>query len=343
MRIQAIVVRIIRQFFRDKRTLALMIVAPMFVMFLMDLVFNGEQYEPHIAVDANVPHPFQDALKKADAHVTTMTKAKAMNELDEQQIDAFIEMKEAAFRLTLEGSDPFISKTVLMTVQKAAQTLIPPTKQPFTIDTVYVHGSENMALFDNFGPVLIGFFIFFFVFLIAGVSFLRERTSGTLERLLATPLKRWEIVIGYVIGFGIFTTIQASLISSFAIYILDMMMEGSMLYVLLVTFLLAMTALTLGTLLSAFANNELQMIQFIPLVVVPQVFFSGLFHLETMEPWLRSVSFAMPLYYGADALREIMIRGKGFEAIAFDVYVLISFSILFMILNVLALKKYRKL
>lgn len=343
MRIQAIVVRIIRQFFRDKRTVALMIVAPMFVLFLMDLVFNGEQYEPHIAVDANVPQPLQDALKQADAHVTTMTKAKAMDKLDEQQIDAFIEMKETAFRLTLEGSDPSISKTVLMTVQKAAQTLMPPTKQPFTIDTVYMHGSENMALFDNFGPVLIGFFIFFFVFLIAGVSFLRERTSGTLERLLATPLKRWEIVIGYVIGFGIFTTIQASLISLFAIHVLDMMMEGSFSYVLLITFLLAMTALTLGTLLSAFANNELQMIQFIPLVVVPQVFFSGLFHLETMEPWLRSVSFAMPLYYGADALREIMIRGKGFEAIAFDVYVLISFSLLFMILNVLALKKYRKL
>ncbi|KIQ94944.1 Inner membrane transport permease ybhR [Anoxybacillus thermarum] len=343
MRIQAIVVRIIRQFFRDKRTLALMIVAPMFVLFLMDLVFNGEQYEPHIAIDANVPQPFQDALKEADAHVTTMTKAKAMNELDEQQIDAFIEMNQTALRLTLEGSDPSVSKTVLMTVQKASQTLMPPAKQPFTIDAVYMHGSEDMALFDNFGPVLIGFFIFFFVFLIAGVSFLRERTSGTLERLLATPLKRWEIVIGYVIGFGIFTTIQASLISSFAIYILDMMMEGSFLYVLLITFLLAMTALTLGTLLSAFANNELQMIQFIPLVVVPQVFFSGLFNLDTMEPWLRSIGVAMPLYYGADALREMMIRGKGFEAISFDVYVLISFSLLFMILNVFALKKYRKL
>ena len=94
-----------------------------------------------------------------------------------------------------------------------------------------------MELFDNFGPVLIGFFVFFFVFLIAGVSFLRERTSGTLERLLATPLRRFEIVAGYIIGFGIFTTFQASLISWFAIDILDMMMEGSFVYVLLITFL----------------------------------------------------------------------------------------------------------
>ncbi|ACJ34345.1 ABC transporter permease [Anoxybacillus flavithermus] len=343
MRIQAIVVRIIRQFFRDKRTLALMIIAPMFVLFLMDLVFNGETYEPKIAIDSNVPQQLADALQETDAHVTTMTKKKAMDKLDDQQIDAFIEMDKATLRITLEGSDPSVSKQVLMTVQKAAQTLMPPMKQTLTIDTVYMYGSEHMALFDNFGPVLIGFFIFFFVFLIAGVSFLRERTSGTLERLLATPLKRWEIVIGYVIGFGIFTTIQATFISLFAIHVLNMMMEGSFGYVLLVTFLFAMTALTLGTLLSAFANNELQMIQFIPLVVVPQVFFSGLFNLDTMEPWLRSIGVAMPLYYGADALREIMIRGKGWEAISFDVYVLVGFSLLFMILNVLALKKYRKL
>lgn len=200
-----------------------------------------------------------------------------------------------------------------------------------------------MALFDNFGPVLIGFFVFFFVFLIAGVSFLRERTSGTLERLLATPLRRFEIVAGYIIGFGLFTTLQASLIAWFAVDILDMMMEGSFLYVLLITFLLAMTALTLGTLLSAFANNELQMMQFIPLVVVPQIFFSGLFNLDTMAEWLRSLSVVMPLTYGADALREIMIRGTGWNEIAKDVYVLLGFAVLFMILNVVALKKYRKL
>lgn len=200
-----------------------------------------------------------------------------------------------------------------------------------------------MELFDNFGPVLIGFFVFFFVFLIAGVSFLRERTGGTLERLLATPLRRFEIVAGYIIGFGLFTTLQASLIAWFAVDILDMMMEGSFLYVLLITFLLAMTALTLGTLLSAFANNELQMMQFIPLVVVPQIFFSGLFNLDTMAEWLRSLSVVMPLTYGADALREIMIRGNGWNEIAKDVYVLLGFAVLFMILNVVALKKYRKL
>jgi ABC-2 type transport system permease protein len=342
MRVRAIVVRIIRQFFRDKRTLGLMIFAPMFVLFLMNLVFNGEEYKPTIGVAKDVPDAIVEELEKNDAEIKEMTKETANNQLEKQEIDAFIEMDGQTPKITLEGSDPSVNKAVLVSVQKAFQALAPQT-QSMDLKTIYLHGSEDMALFDNFGPVLIGFFVFFFVFLIAGVSFLRERTGGTLERLLATPLKRWEIVVGYVIGFGIFTTFQASLISWFAIDILDMMMEGSFLYVLLITFLLAMTALTLGTLLSAFANNELQMIQFIPLVVVPQIFFSGLFNLETMAEWLRSLSVVMPLTYGADALREIMIRGNGWNEIALDVYVLLSFSLLFIVLNVIALKKYRRL
>jgi ABC-2 type transport system permease protein len=342
MRVWAIVLRIIRQFFRDKRTLALMIVAPMFVLFLMNLVFNGEEYQPAIAVSKNVPEVVVEKLAKYDADVKELTKATARKQLEKQQIDAFIEMDEGAPEITLEGSDPTVNKAVLMSVQKAFQELVPQTSSS-KFKTTYLHGSEDMELFDNFGPVLIGFFVFFFVFLIAGVSFLRERTGGTLERLLSTPLRRFEIVAGYIIGFGIFTTFQASLISWFAVDVLDMMMEGSFVYVLLITFLLAMTALTLGMLLSAFANNELQMMQFIPLVVIPQVFFSGLFNLDTMEEWLRFLSVVMPLTYGADALREIMVRGSGWNEIAKDVYVLLGFAVLFMILNVVALKKYRKL
>src|SRR5690606_14901045 len=137
-----------------------------------------------------------------------------------------------------------------------------------------------------FSPVLIGLFAFFFVFLIAGISFLKERTSGTLERLLASPLKRWEIVAGYTVGFGIFTSLQAILIAGFTIKVLGSYMAGSFACVVLVMLLLSLTALSFGTFLSAFASTEFQMIQFIPIVIVPQVFFSGLFDLESISPWL---------------------------------------------------------
>ncbi|MGQ0515488.1 ABC transporter permease, partial [Bacillus sp. D-CC] len=88
-----------------------------------------------------------------------------------------------------------------------------------------------------------------------------------------TPDKRWEIVVGYIIGFGIFAFIQSIIIVSFSVYILDLYVAGSIWLTLLITCMLSLTALTLGTFLSAYANNEFQIIQFIPLVIVPQIFF----------------------------------------------------------------------
>jgi ABC-2 type transport system permease protein len=110
-----------------------------------------------------------------------------------------------------------------------------------------------------------------------------------------------------------------------------------------VTLALALTALTLGTLLSAYASNEFQMVQFIPLVIVPQIFFSGLFNLETVADWLRPISFIMPLYYGADALTGVMVRGEGWGGIAREMAVLLAFSLFFAVANVIVLRKHRKI
>ncbi|SDM93347.1 ABC-2 type transport system permease protein [Paenibacillus sp. yr247] len=342
MRIRAIVIRILRQFFHDKRTLMMMLVAPMLILFMMSLVFNGNTYVPKLgAVD--LPAPLVQKLQDLNANVTTFTADNAQTELEAVRLDAIIAMNGAALQVTLEGSDPSKNKAVLFLLQKALQSAIPANSNSLAPSITYLHGSADMAAFDNFGPVLIGFFVFFFVFLLSGVSFLRERTGGTLERLLATPLRRWEIVVGYILGFGIFTTLQATLIAWFATSVLGLMLVGSFWYVLLITVLLALAALSLGTLISAFANNEFQMIQFIPLIIVPQVFFSGLFSLDTMSVYLRWIGVVMPLKYGADALRNIMIRGAGWDRIGLDVLVLTAFTICFMILNILAMRKQRKI
>lgn len=347
MRIKAIVTRIIKQFARDKRTLALMTMAPLLILSLMYLVFAYDEYKPRLVVH-NIPSPIVGVLEEqgavviqdsADRNISQVQERQAM--LGEHNADAYISFQNQQLSITLEGSDPMINKTVLLLVQQSMSGSSPTAGLNPNIS--YIYGSEKMTLFDSIGPILIGFFIFFFVFIIAGVSFLRERTTGTLQRLLATPLRRWEIVFGYIIGFGLFTTFQAILISWYGISVLGIMMEGSFFYVLLITFLLALTALTLGTFLSAFANNELQVIQFIPLVIVPQVFFCGLFNLETMPVWLSSISYIMPLTYGAEALQEVMIRGKGFEAISSNILILLGFSTAFCLLNIQALKKHRRL
>lgn len=345
MRIRALILRIVRQFLNDKRSLALLFIAPILILTLMSWIFNGDTYEPKLAV-IDVPDPLVQQLEQQRIVVTEMTEAEAQSAIEEAEIDAILQMAPEGPTLRLEGSDPSVTKSVLLLLQKTMQAQNPAAAEATALlqsKISYLHGSEDMAMFDSFGPVLIGVFAFFFVFMLAGVAFLRERTGGTLERLLATPLKRWEVVAGYVVGFGIFTMLQAVLIAWYAIQVLDMMMAGSLWIVLLVTMLLSLTALTLGTLLSSYANNEFQMIQFIPLVVVPQVFFSGLFNLDTMAEWLRWISYLMPLRYGADALKDVMVRGAGLADVAFDLYVLIGFSVAFMVLNVLALRKHRKI
>ncbi|QHE51035.1 ABC transporter permease [Pontibacillus sp. HMF3514] len=341
MNIRALIIRILRQFRRDKRSMALMIVAPLLVLTLMWLVFDGDRYEPEIAV-VDVLSPYVQVLEKQDAVIQEMSEDEAMNALQDVEVDAMIKMDQQSLKVALEGSDPSTNSAVKMTIQQAMKELGHQNSQ-MEPEFTYIHGSEDLGLFDNVGPVLIGFFVFFFVFIIGGVSFLRERTQGTLERLLSTPLRRWEIVTGYVLGFGLFTLIQSFIIAAYSIYVLDMWMDGSFWYVLLITFLLAMTALTLGTLLSAYANNEFQMIQFIPLVIVPQVFFSGLFNLDALAGWIQAIGKIMPLTYGANALRNIMIRGKGIESFQTDILILIGFALLFFLLNIVALKKHRKL
>ncbi|WP_410771877.1 ABC transporter permease [Fontibacillus sp. BL9] len=344
MKIWAVILRILRQFRRDKRTLALIFIAPLVVLSLMYLVFNGKDYEPDMGV-VQIPAPLIASLEKHGANILTYEdKEKAAQALDDRRIDAILIPMEKGLDVKLEGSEPTVNKSVIMLLQKAAKELQPEESGAADkMNFSYLHGSENMTSIDQFGPILIGFFVFFFVFLIAGVSFLRERTTGTLERLLSTPIKRWELVVGYVGGFGIFTVFQALLISWFCIQVLGILMTGSFAFVMLLTLLLSMTALTLGTLLSAFANNELQMIQFIPLIIVPQLFLSGLFPLETLPEWLQQLKILMPLTYGTEALSEVMIRGKGWDTIAGNVFVLIGFSLLFMLLNVLALRKHRKI
>lgn len=339
MRVNGVVIRIIRQFFRDKRSLAMMFGAPMLLLWLLSLIFTQKDYIPHIAV-VDVPAPIVKAMKNQEASIYEYSKDKAISELEKQKVDAVIHLENGKMNLLLEGSDSSKNRAVLQVLQKSTEKNNVSMMKP---EVDYLHGSKDITMFDGLGPVLIGFFTFFFVFILSGVSFVRERLSGTLERLLSTPVRRWEIVLGYIIGFGIFAFIQSIIIVSFSVYILDLYVAGSIWLTLLITCMLSLTALTLGTFLSAYANNEFQMIQFIPLVIVPQVFFSGLFPMESMNTWLQMLGKLFPLTYGADAMRQVMIRNQGFTEITLDLTVLLLFSLLFAVGNVFALKKHRKI
>lgn len=351
MRTVALIKRICQEMLRDKRTLALLFIAPLIILTLMYVLFNGNTVDPKLGV-VNVENNLEKILVEANIDLKHYEQADKET-IIEEDLDGLLEVKDEKLVLTLENSDPSIAKVLQMKVNQSVSLqaqlkMLNPNAAPVVIqkkeiDTQYVYGNSETAFFDVLSPVLVGFFVFFFVFLISGIGLLKERTTGTLERLMSTPIRRGEIVTAYLVGFGIFAVIQTVIIVIYSISVLDMVMVGSVWNVILINLLLALVALSLGTLLSTFAASEFQMVQFIPIAVIPQVFFAGIFPLEGMANWLQSIGKIMPIYYAADALKGVMYKGLGLKDISGDLFALVVFATIFIILNILALKKYRKL
>lgn len=339
MRVKAIAFRILTELKHDKRTLALVILAPILMLTLIFFVLNSSLSSLHVGV-LNAPSAYVENLYEANVTAVRFLDEKlAFESLEDGKVTAIINIVDGKSYIYVDGSNSQEAQRAINLLESAKKEQR-YSRADLSSDITYMYGAEDLETFDNFGSVLIGVLVFFFVFIVAGMSFIEERTTGTLEKMLSTPVKRSELVLGYVLGFGSLTIIQSSLISFFVVYVLGVMMVGSIWLVLLVTLLTAICALTLGMLLSAAASSQFQMLQFIPIIITPQIFFCGLFKLS---PGWDIVSRFMPLYYSANALNEIMVRGNGLETIFFDVIVLLALSVLFVIGNIKLLKKYRSI
>ena len=191
-------------------------------------------------------------------------------------------------------------------------------------------------------PILMGFFVFFFVFLISGMALLKERTTGTLDRLLATPVKRSDIVYGYMLAYSFIAALQTVVIVLSTIWLLDLEVLGNIGDVIIVNILFALVALAFGLLLSTLAKSEFQMMQFIPLIITPQLFFSGIIPLDSMTGWVQSIGKVLPLYYAGNALSKIVLNGTSIVYLGNDLLVLSLFLVILTILNIVGLKRYRK-
>lgn len=368
MRIIAIIKRIRLQMLRDKRALALMMVAPLLILTLLHYLLSSETPAPTIGV-SNLDDALIEQLEEKEILIKQYdTNVNSIEAVLHDNIDGFLTSNNEKYELTITNEQPSTGKALQMKVQQVFAAIsaskqqeniteflqniqsqfqgepikIEPVKTP-EVDTVYVYGSKDTIFFDQLSPILVGFFVFFFVFLISGIALLKERTTGTLDRLLSTPIKRTDIVFGYLIGYGIFAIIQTLIVVLYATKVLDIMLIGSFWNVIIINLLLALVALSLGILLSAFANSEFQMMQFIPIAIIPQVFFAGIFPVDGMAGWLQVIAKCMPMYYGGNALVEVMYKGLGFSDILPDLLVLLGFALVFILLNIIALKKYRKI
>jgi ABC-2 type transport system permease protein len=162
------------------------------------------------------------------------------------------------------------------------------------------------SLFDRVGLTMLGIFPFVVMFLVTSIAMLRERTSGTLERLLTTPLARLDLLLGYGTAFGLAAAVQAVVTVTVATTLYDLDVAGSLWLVVLIAVVDAVLGVALGLLASAFARSEFQAVQFMPVIVLPQFFLCGLLvPREQMAGWLQAISDVLPLTYAVEALQEV--------------------------------------
>jgi len=370
-RVRAVFVRIVAQFRRDKRTLALLFAAPLAIIALLGWVLSSsssssvrlavvnEASQQVVGQAAAVK--IEDALAGQPSIVldrSVTDDAAARQALKDKTLDMVIvvppdfSLQSRRLDILTLGLNPAGEASSLPAVQKAllseladqAGAVLP------TIDRTTVYGSPDATQLDTLAPVVVGFFVYFFVFILTGISFLRERIGGTLERLLATPVSRAEIVLGYSLGFGFFATLQIALVLAFVIGRVTVPAIGPMpeigiglgvktignpLIAYLLVLVLGLGAVSLGIFLSTFARSEFQILQFIPIVIVPQGLLGGFFWpINQLPDLLQPVARILPVTYAIDGLRQVMIAGADLTSgdVLLDLGVLAAIAAVFVVL-----------
>lgn len=358
-RIRAIAQRLLHQFRRDRRTLALLFVAPVVILSLLGYMIRGGS----TALDVGVANQDQGPLGAAIAsalksstkiHASDLTASDGEAKLKDGSLVAYIVFPAnftdrvrqgiVAPEVHLEGSQPGASGSVIQALQEAITSLAagPGGAIRFSPDVHYLYGGPGFDTLDYFGAAFIGLIVFFLVFVITIVAFLRERSQGTLERLMASPLRRGEIVVGYMIGFTVLALVQSAEVLAFSLAVLRVHNQGNVFLIFGIEALMAIGAVNLGIFLSMFARTEFQAVQFIPLVVVPQFLLSGILFPVSSEPQvLQYVSNVLPLTYAVNGLRDVMIKGAdlSWTSLQIDVGVVLGFVILLIAAGVATLRR----
>ncbi|MFF2026151.1 ABC transporter permease [Streptomyces sp. NPDC058171] len=195
--------------------------------------------------------------------------------------------------------------------------------------------------FDSIGAALLGIFPLITMFLVTSIATLRERTSGTLERLLAMPMAKADLIAGYALAFGAVAVVQSALATGLALWALGLDVVGSAWLLLLVALLDALLGTALGLFVSAFAASEFQAVQFMPAVIFPQLLLCGLFAPRTeMHPVLEAVSQVLPMSYAVDGMNEVLRHPEVTDAFLRDVGVVAGCALLVLALGAATLRRH---
>jgi ABC-2 type transport system permease protein len=199
---------------------------------------------------------------------------------------------------------------------------------------------DGTPVFDRIGAPLLGVFPFVVMFLVTSVATLRERTSGTLERLLTMPIAKLDFLLGYALAFGILAVLQAALASSLSLFVLGLDVAGPAWLLVLVALLDALLGMALGLLVSAFAATEFQAVQFLPAIVLPQFLLCGLLvPRDDLPGFLHGISSVLPLSYAVDAMSTVTSSSTVGSGVVGDLVVVAGCIVLALTLGAATLRR----
>ena len=372
--------RVLRGIRHDRRSLGLILFAPIMAMFVFGIAFSGDVSDVPVAV-LNLDTPFTlpngttrdmgaSIVGHLDRHLMrvivldpstdTNATAAALVERGEARAaliipahfteDAFRALANASYQgntsieLRLDRSNVNVAADIQRNVVESLLAAVEEFGRPapVSLDASRPIYGEGANFADFLIPGVMTFAVFMLTVLLTITSFVQERASGTLDRLAASPLTEGEMVLGYSLAYSGVAVIQASVLVTVAVVVFGITIVGSLALAFVFIAVLAVASQGLGILLSAAARTEAQAIQFFPFLMMPVFLLSGIFWpVEAIPAWLRPLSWALPTTYGVEGLRSVMIRGWGLDHVGVYLAALAVFALLFFAAARLSLKRSR--
>ena len=351
-RVLAVARKTLSQFRHDRRTLGFVVLMPLLMVVVFGYTFGGEVHNVRTLV-VNDDAGFM-GLRASDRILENLTgDTLALETWTRGEVAARAEVAAgrawavlgfaanftenlatgnatAVVDVVLDGSSPTIVSAVLGKLRAAAERMFAAgSAAPFALEREIVYGSEDTRFIDSFAPGVVALAVLMVTTIFSVIMVVREKAGGMLERLFATPLRPVELVFGLALALAVVAFLQSVVVLGAALLLFQVKVAGNLGLAFAILLLFGIGNQGLGIMLSAAAKNELQAIQFVPLILFPSLLLTGVFFpLEAIPSGLRPLSYVVPLTYASDALHSVMLRGWGIVEVGLDVLILIVYDTL---------------
>lgn len=365
-KIAVVALRVLKQVRRDRRTLVLIVVNPIIIMVLFGYALGGggdvhderflivnndvgvltlgsrisfsEKIIDKILEDNVFSCGFYSVYDLARTEVEE-GRARGVVYFGEDFSKNIVEQRPLDIVIYIDSTDQAIYSTMFAALQTDIQKSL-PIKNAVNIKREFAYTTKGFKGIDLSTPIVLSFTLFLLVLMITVLITVREKTQATNERLFVSPIKSWELMLGYLFSLSLLALIQATLLLSFSYFVFGSKILGSIPLVYSVAIYFAIGSVGLGIFIGFASKTELQAIQVVPLIFVPSILLSGVLVSTDVLPWfLQPISKIIPVTYAIDALRNIMLRGLGIREIFWDLIAISIFVFFSMAISTMTMKK----